>query len=138
MILFLAACVATGGLQNTYNRSNLSQYPIAYREVLRTWDGASLNDLMIRWGEPDKIFELPNGNKVYEYTTDYIETSSSRFSETTLGYFSSSQICISRFEIKDLTVVRTDAWGDYCSHWREPQIPIIKANDSATQNTYIQ
>ena len=34
MILFLAACVATGGLQNTYNRSNLSQYPIGVTFII--------------------------------------------------------------------------------------------------------
>lgn len=138
MILFLAACITSGAIQNNYNRSNLSEYPVAYREVLGTWIGASIDDLMLRWGEPDKTFILSNGNTVYEYIPDYVELSSSRLSETAIGFFSSSSICISRFEIKDSAVVRVDTWGDYCSKWREPQKIIPKENSSHPQGVYVE
>ena len=38
-----------------------------YNEMLAGWVGRALDDLMIRWGPPDKTAALARGGKVIEY-----------------------------------------------------------------------
>jgi hypothetical protein len=40
-----------------------------YEEVLNTWIGADVNQLVDSWGYPQNSFEAPNGNKVYTYSS---------------------------------------------------------------------
>ncbi len=51
LLVFLAGCATTG----------------KYEEILNSWVGADVNQLVNSWGYPDGSFEAPNGNKVYVY-----------------------------------------------------------------------
>lgn len=106
---------------NTYNRSYSRDFPVEYRSVLQTWDDKSVNDLMLRWGVPTTVFDIPNGNKVFEYKTDVSKLS----------------FCTARFEIKDSIVVRSDMWGDACSLWNEPQKQTSSENSKAN-SVYVE
>lgn len=41
-----------------------------YAAIVRTWEGHDVNELMMRWGQPDQIYKLPNGMTVYSYLTE--------------------------------------------------------------------
>lgn len=46
-----------------------------YNNTLNTWQGANANDLMASsWGYPDSQLTLPNGNRLYCYKQNQIES----------------------------------------------------------------
>jgi len=54
LMLLLSACAVTGSDNN-------------YRATVSGWRWARINELTQKWGHPNQIVPLPNGNKVYVY-----------------------------------------------------------------------
>ncbi len=40
-----------------------------YNKAIHTWQGAPADLLKEKWGEPDQLITLPNGNKLFVYVT---------------------------------------------------------------------
>lgn len=38
-----------------------------YTEIVKTWEGADINKLIISWGPPSDVYTMPNGNKMYTW-----------------------------------------------------------------------
>lgn len=107
-----------------YNRSVRKDFPPLYREVLQSWVGESSDDLILRWGRPQDIIRLPEGNVVLCY-------------EDSLQ----GDICFSRFLVdQKSTIIKTDTFGPGCFHWVEPYfIPPGEASSAKEDaNDYIQ
>lgn len=119
--IFLWACISA----HTYNRSYVSDFPPHYREVVSTWEGKSLDELLLRWGNPYQTIMLSDESVVYEY----LETKKRIKVETSFSYdvlagevVDSTSVCITRFKIgQDGQIMKTDVWGSLCSAWIEPK-----------------
>jgi len=46
----------------------LSQSCFTYKELVNSWKGINVNQLIERWGLPTNIFERPDGNTIYYWT----------------------------------------------------------------------
>ena len=129
--IFLWACIPA----HTYNRSYVSDFPSHYREVVSTWEGKSLDELLLRWGNPYQTIMLSDESVVYEY----LETKKRIKVETSFGYdvlagevVDSTSVCITRFKIgQDGQIMETDVWGSLCSAWVEPK------KSTSTRSDYV-
>lgn len=45
-----------------------------YQTILNNWQGARVQDLMNRWGNPQAVMKQPNGHTTYLYTRQHIAT----------------------------------------------------------------
>ncbi len=47
-----------------------------YEKKLNTWVGTSVDDLILGWGEPEKIYQKKEGGRIFEYSrTQRVQTS---------------------------------------------------------------
>lgn len=38
-----------------------------YTEVVKSWEGHDINNLITSWGPPSDLYTMPNGNKMYTW-----------------------------------------------------------------------
>ena len=51
MTLILGACATQRG----------------FEQLLHSWRGQDINNLIVKWGPPNSTFKMPNGNVIYTY-----------------------------------------------------------------------
>ncbi len=56
---------------------------IRYQQMLDTWNGKDINQLIYAWGPPTSTFNMPNGNKMYTWAN--IKIGSTITSESSYG-----------------------------------------------------
>jgi len=85
IILFLASCATAEN----------------YAMLLDSWKGRAAGDLVAKMGEPGKIYNNEQGNKIYEYSRVNREHSILR--------------CVTKFEVdQNGTVISSDFKGGNC------------------------
>jgi hypothetical protein len=47
-----------------------------YSEIVKSWEGNNINNLISSWGPPSDVYTMPNGNKMYTwlYTSNTLVT----------------------------------------------------------------
>lgn len=120
-IIFLWACIPA----HTYNRSYSFDFPEDYREVISTWEGKRLDELLLRWGNPYQIIPLSDDSSIYEYLeikTRWKMEESYNYDSLIQETVDSRSVCVTRFRVsKAGEVTDTDTWGSLCSSWVEPK-----------------
>jgi len=99
-----------------WQSAQINRYP----QIIKTWNGHHIDELMDKWGYPQQSFIAENGNKVYvysweaDYTTPIWTTPITDFKiyggETTTFY------CTTFFEVNNNeTIVKGSYEGNACN-----------------------
>ena len=104
-----------------------------YSQIIKTWNGQNMDDLIKKWGYPQQSFTAANGNKVYVYSTEATYTTSTWTTPITnykiYGGKTRLQYCHTYFETDhNNTIVKVNYEGNSCS-WRSSAQQLIFQND---------
>ena len=91
-----------------------------YSQIIKTWNGQNIDDLMKKWGYPQQSFKAPNGNKVYVYSREATYTTPTWTTPITnykiYGGKTRLQYCHTYFETDhNNTIVKVSYEGNSCS-----------------------
>ena len=91
-----------------------------YGQILDSWMGSNIEELMNSWGYPGGSFDSPNGNKVYVYSntgsyTTPVTTSTVDGIVTTHGGYTLNFSCTTYIETDAFGTIVTWSWkGNNC------------------------